>query len=160
VLQPRDLRPCGVSLKLVEDELQQVSMPRTQSPASTHLTTGLTCRDLSVPSQESTWWEPAATADGEGRRTRRRSAHRVDRYPRGCPQGVLAPPLRQLTAGARRLRDWYDRGYPTPEGGWARYDIHHIIPREYGGSNGWENLVPVLRETHQQEFNSWWLNYR
>lgn len=57
------------------------------------------------------------------------------------------------------IKQWYDQGYPTPEGGWAQYDIHHIIPREYGGTNDFNNLVPVLRTVHQQEFNQWWRYY-
>ena len=57
------------------------------------------------------------------------------------------------------IKEWHDRGYPTPEGGWARYDIHHIQPLEYGGTNAFENLVPVLREVHISEFNAWWRNY-
>ena len=57
------------------------------------------------------------------------------------------------------IKEWYDRGYQTPEGGWDMYDIHHIKPREYGGSNSFENLVPVIRDTHQTEFNTFWLNY-
>jgi hypothetical protein len=57
------------------------------------------------------------------------------------------------------IKDWYDQGYSTPEGGWSQYDIHHIIPREYGGTNDFNNLVPVLRTVHQQEFNPWWMNY-
>lgn len=31
----------------------------------------------------------------------------------------------------------------TKRGGWAEYDIHHIKPREYGGTNDFWNLVPV-----------------
>ena len=33
------------------------------------------------------------------------------------------------------IKEWYDRGYSTPEGGWAKYDIHPVTPREYGGTN-------------------------
>ncbi len=57
------------------------------------------------------------------------------------------------------IKEWYDRGYPTPEGGWASYDIHHIRPREYGGGNDFSNLVPVARTVHQDEFNAWWWDY-
>ena len=57
------------------------------------------------------------------------------------------------------IKQWYDSGYPTPAGGWSDYDIHHIIPREYGGTNDFANLVPALRTTHQQEINPWWINY-
>ncbi len=54
------------------------------------------------------------------------------------------------------IKAWHDKGYPEPRGGWAEYDIHHIKPREYGGTNDFWNLVPVQRKTHQQEFNNFW----
>jgi RHS repeat-associated protein len=57
------------------------------------------------------------------------------------------------------IKQWYDQGYQTPEGGWGQYDIHHIIPREYGGTNDFENLTPVLRTVHQTGFNPWWMGY-
>ena len=57
------------------------------------------------------------------------------------------------------IKEWYDRGYETPEGGWEKYDIHHILPREYGGTNDFENLVPVERTIHQTQLNSWWQGY-
>lgn len=58
------------------------------------------------------------------------------------------------------IQEWYNNGYSTPKGGWAEYDIHHILPREYGGTNDFWNLVPVLRRTHQQEFNKFWDIFR
>lgn len=57
------------------------------------------------------------------------------------------------------IKQWYDRGYSTPEGGWSGYDVHHIRPREYGGTNDFDNLVPIPRDVHQQQFNSWWRDY-
>lgn len=56
------------------------------------------------------------------------------------------------------MKEWEARGYEAPEGGWPAYDIHHIRPKEYGGLNDFENLVPVLRDVHRQ-FNSWWRDY-
>ncbi|WP_431019316.1 RHS repeat-associated core domain-containing protein [Burkholderia cepacia] len=52
------------------------------------------------------------------------------------------------------IKEWYDRGYSTPRGGWAEYDIHHIQPREFGGNNDFWNLVPVQRKSHQELFNA------
>jgi hypothetical protein len=57
------------------------------------------------------------------------------------------------------IKEWYNRGFSTPEGGWSNYDIHHILPREYGGTNSFDNLVPVERSVHQNEFNPWWRGY-
>jgi hypothetical protein len=73
------------------------------------------------------------------------------------------PVSERVTWGAQErgafIKEWYDRGYPTPEGGWSGYDIHHIQPREYGGTNDFDNLVPVPRDVHQQQFNPWWREY-
>lgn len=57
------------------------------------------------------------------------------------------------------IKEWYDRWYSTPAGGWSGYDVHHIRPREYGGTNDFDNLVPIPRDVHQQQFNSWWRDY-
>jgi hypothetical protein len=59
-------------------------------------------------------------------------------------------------AKAAFIKEWYDRGYEAPRGGWSEYDIHHIQPREFGGSNDFWNLTPVQRTTHQKEFNEFW----
>jgi len=56
------------------------------------------------------------------------------------------------------IREWYQRGYPTPKGGWEHYDIHHIKPREFGGTNDFSNLVPVERNTHKL-FNTFWREF-
>jgi hypothetical protein len=96
-------------------------------------------------------------------------------YPRvlnpGTGEPIPEPPagLKRVLAANRApwgaqergnyITEWYDRELATPKGGWANYDIHHIIPREYGGTNAFENLVPVEREVHQNQFNTWWMAY-
>lgn len=57
------------------------------------------------------------------------------------------------------IKQWYDKGYPTPKGGWGKYDIHHITPKEFGGSNDFWNLVPVETKVHQQTFNAFWREF-
>ena len=47
---------------------------------------------------------------------------------------------------------------------WQKLLVDHgyvarTIPREYGGTNAFENLVPVLRSVHQNAFNPWWVGY-
>ena len=64
-----------------------------------------------------------------------------------------------LNARGKYIKEWYDRGYTTPTGGWDKYDIHHIKPREFGGTNDFWNLVPVERTTHQKEFNEFWRQF-
>jgi len=54
------------------------------------------------------------------------------------------------------IQEWNDRGYEPPPGGWEECEIHHIKPREYGGTNDFENLVPVLATEHRGLLNPWW----
>lgn len=54
-------------------------------------------------------------------------------------------------------REW-ERRYGVPEGGWGQYQIHHIQPRQFGGSNAFENLVPLRHSDHVQ-YSRWWTNF-
>ena len=56
------------------------------------------------------------------------------------------------------IEEWYNRGYNTPSGGWELYDIHHIKPRQYGGSNSFDNLTPVQKNTHDT-LDTWWKSF-
>jgi hypothetical protein len=57
------------------------------------------------------------------------------------------------------VQEWRRRGFADPPGGWSNYQIHHIQPREWGGTNAFENLVPVERQIHQETVTPWWNNY-
>ena len=57
------------------------------------------------------------------------------------------------------IAEWCRRGFAEPRGGGANYDIHHILPREFGGTNAFWNLVPVERITHQDLLNSFWRTF-
>jgi hypothetical protein len=75
----------------------------------------------------------------------------------------VAPALRSPWGkGIQRYqyrKSWIEQGFKEPEGGWPKYDLHHIRPREFGGDNSFENIVPVLRDVHQNQFNVWWRDY-
>jgi hypothetical protein len=47
---------------------------------------------------------------------------------------------------------WINQGRPWPSG---NINIHHIKPLEFGGTNAFENLVPLSAESHQS-FTIWW----
>ena len=57
------------------------------------------------------------------------------------------------------IKEWYDRGYGDLPEDWSKYDIHHILPREYGGTNDFDNLVPLLRESIHKLFTKWRAGY-
>jgi len=49
--------------------------------------------------------------------------------------------------------------YGNPKWDWSAIDIHHVIPRERGGNNSFNNLYPLPRTMHQQLLNPWWARY-
>lgn len=58
--------------------------------------------------------------------------------------GTPANPLRWTDVERDAFkREWVERGFPVPAGGWSSVQIHHIHPREWGGNNDFWNLVPV-----------------
>lgn len=71
--------------------------------------------------------------------------------------GYVAPPLTSDERG--KYIKWYIDTYGNPGYDWSQYDIHHIRPREYGGTNDYYNLMPIDRWTHQNVVNPWWTNY-
>jgi hypothetical protein len=82
------------------------------------------------------------------------------------PEGKLerVPPTERVVwdniERGKFIAEWYEKKYPTPEGGWGEVDIHHIRPREFGGTNDFWNLVPVERTFHQTRFTPWWSHFR
>lgn len=38
-------------------------------------------------------------------------------------------------------------------------EVHHIIPREYGGTNVDSNLIPIATTDHRSIVSPWWVNY-
>ncbi|MEG7378897.1 HNH endonuclease signature motif containing protein [Bacillus subtilis] len=53
----------------------------------------------------------------------------------------------------------YIKTYGDPKWNWSGLDIHHVLPREYGGDNSFNNLFPLPRDMHQQILNPWWMKY-
>lgn len=70
------------------------------------------------------------------------------------PKEMRVPWNRELRS--EFIREWARKGYRTPPGGWPSNDVHHIIPREWGGTNDFWNLVPVQQEIHRTLINKWW----
>lgn len=54
-------------------------------------------------------------------------------------------------------RNWYDKKYGKKT--WTKFEIHHQLPREYGGGNMTGNLIPLDRSFHRTEVNPWWASY-
>jgi hypothetical protein len=74
------------------------------------------------------------------------------------------PALRSAFNSIRNSGDfktWWEgqgRPWPTPTEG-SRIDIHHIQPLGHGGTNAFENLVPLDYNTQHKLFTRWWINY-
>ncbi|WP_238343518.1 MATE family efflux transporter [Gracilibacillus saliphilus] len=53
-------------------------------------------------------------------------------------------------------KTWYESQYGIRS--WNNIEIHHIIPRAYGGSNDPANLISLPKSFHRGTVNSWWTN--
>ncbi|HJZ94793.1 MAG TPA: SBBP repeat-containing protein [Gemmataceae bacterium] len=76
------------------------------------------------------------------------------------------PPEDRVPWGDKERRDYkreYERRIPEPPGGWERFwkehELHHIRPRLRGGSNDYDNIVPVPTPEHRQRVSPWWSGY-
>lgn len=52
---------------------------------------------------------------------------------------------------------WYESNYGKLS--WTDYEIHHIRPRVYYGSNDYSNLIPLKKGDHRSIVSPWWTNY-
>jgi hypothetical protein len=61
---------------------------------------------------------------------------------------------------AKFIKEWHDRGYARPPGGWAgtNVQVHHIKPLELGGTNDFWNMVPLPIDVHKV-FTRYWRSY-
>jgi hypothetical protein len=56
-----------------------------------------------------------------------------------------------------QFKDWWtNQGFDWPEG---NVNIHHIKPLSKGGTNAFENLVPLLQPEEHLPFTTWWRSY-
>lgn len=53
----------------------------------------------------------------------------------------------------------YEKKHGKPSFNWSDMEIHHIKPRKYGGTNDFDNLIPLTKNFHRQTVNVWWTNY-
>ncbi|MFY3790550.1 hypothetical protein ACOQFO_02340 [Ureibacillus sp. MALMAid1270] len=91
------------------------------------------------------------------------NSHARTYMPRPTQANMSVVPLESRVPWDNTLRGSYISAYigsyGSPSWDWAAYDIHHVIPREYGGTNQFSNLFPVPRTVHQQTINPWWSAY-
>jgi hypothetical protein len=52
---------------------------------------------------------------------------------------------------------WHDKygWYPSPD----EYEIHHIKPLSRGGTNDFDNMVPLRKGEEHNQFTRWWQSY-
>lgn len=53
---------------------------------------------------------------------------------------------------------WFEKKYPKANVNWGNYEIHHIRPLLYGGSNDVSNGIALTKSQHN-DYTSWWKNY-
>jgi hypothetical protein len=66
-------------------------------------------------------------------------------------------PDRTKRQGRSKYTKWYDSTYKPLI--WREYEVHHIKPLAYGGSNDKRNLIPLKRSYHRSVVTPWWNAY-
>jgi hypothetical protein len=95
-------------------------------------------------------------------------------FPQGIPHQMLRDddPRKAVWTNTERqgYKDWFMPRYEAVYGGpppagwdnyWKTHQIHHIVPRSFGGSNDPSNLVPVPvspMNDHGQ-YTTWWVHW-
>ncbi|UUZ92666.1 HNH endonuclease [Paenibacillus sp. P25] len=70
-------------------------------------------------------------------------------------------PIEWTTQDRANYIKQYSELYPNNGYDWSGsvINIHHIKPREYGGTNDFDNLIPIPTNFHVYVVNSWWAYY-
>lgn len=81
-------------------------------------------------------------------------------FPTGDITNTDPTPLREqfTTEYRQQFRQYWNDTYgwyPSP----GKYDIHHILPLSKGGTNDYDNLIPLERGSQHNQFTKWWLSY-
>lgn len=58
-------------------------------------------------------------------------------------------PVKWTDTERKAFRTWYQTTYNVPNYAWSNVEIHHIRPREFGGTNANSNLIPVKKNVHK-----------
>ncbi|MDM5277178.1 HNH endonuclease signature motif containing protein [Paenibacillus silvae] len=58
-------------------------------------------------------------------------------------------PVKWTDTERKAFRSWYQTTYNVPNYNWSDVEIHHIQPREFGGSNSNSNLIPIKKSIHK-----------
>jgi hypothetical protein len=61
------------------------------------------------------------------------------------------------TSKRTKYLDWYESKYGKITR--SEYEVHHIRPRVYYGSNDYSNLIPLKSSYHRKTVSPWWTNY-
>jgi RHS repeat-associated protein len=81
-------------------------------------------------------------------------------FPKGSIEPTNPGPMRAEFTQKMRMeyRDWWHDKYgwyPSPD----KYEIHHIKPLSRGGTNDFQNLVPLRKGRQHNQFTNWWREY-
>ena len=87
--------------------------------------------------------------------------HFLDIFPDGKYASQVKIKIEKLEFDACKTTqdcDSFKKKYPKAKIKWENYDIHHMRPLKYGGTNAVSNGFTATKTQHKS-LNSWWANY-
>lgn len=67
-------------------------------------------------------------------------------------------PISWTTSDRNKYIDWYNKEYPNNYD-WTLNHVHHMRPRNLGGTNDYSNLIPILNTHHTSVVSPWFVAY-
>ncbi|AWM17244.1 HNH endonuclease [Bacillus inaquosorum] len=92
-----------------------------------------------------------------------KNSHNKKVMPAPAYANMKVIPVEDREKRDKKIRDkyksWYKKKYGDPKWNWDDYEIHHIIPLQYGGDNDMNNLFPLKKDFHRKTVSPWWAGY-
>ena len=68
------------------------------------------------------------------------------------------PSIGWTTNDRNKFIEWYNKTYPNVYN-WDLNHVHHVRPRNLGGTNAYSNLMPLPKTFHTGTVSPWFVNY-
>ncbi|MFD2700803.1 HNH endonuclease signature motif containing protein [Paenibacillus shunpengii] len=67
-------------------------------------------------------------------------------------------PISWTTTDRNKYKDWFNKTYPNVYD-WSLNEVHHMRPRNLGGTNDYSNLIPIPIHHHRSVVSPWFVAY-
>ena len=74
------------------------------------------------------------------------------------PTNLVKRQMKRSNSFRNNYIAYFNKKYPSTKISWRNYEIHHMRPLQYGGTNSVSNGM-ALNRTQHKKYTSWWVYY-